>query len=85
MPQEQSRVCDTFEEFKRSTLFKREQLLAYPSLTKMFRQYNTVLPSSAAVERLFSVGGGIFRKNRYCLTDESFEMQLLLKLNKNVV
>jgi hypothetical protein len=36
----------------------------------------------AAVERLFSAGGGIFRKNLFRLKDESFEIQLMLKVNQ---
>ena len=51
------------------------------SVEKLFRKVNTTLPSSAAVERLFSHGAGIFKKNRYRLNDANFEMQLMLKLN----
>lgn len=53
-----------------------------PLIEKEFRPYNCILPSSAAVERLFSHGGGVFHQNCHSLKDDSFEMQLLLKLNK---
>ncbi|CAM1318689.1 Uncharacterised protein r2_g3065 [Pycnogonum litorale] len=58
-----------------------EELLSESVLLSIFRKYNTGLPSSAAVERLFSVGAGIFKKNRFSLSDENFEKHLLLKLN----
>ena len=50
---------------------------------KLFRKFNTSLPSSAPVERMFNSAGGIFTKRRQSLTDEHFEMQLLLKINQN--
>ena len=58
-----------------------ECLPGYPRVLQVFRKYNTVLPSSAAVERLFSSGKFIFRKNRHSLKDDSFEMHLLLNVN----
>jgi hypothetical protein len=53
----------------------------YHPLQKVFRKFNTPLPSSAAVERLFSKASGIYRKKRHNMTDENFERQLLLKAN----
>ena len=37
-------------------------------------QYNTTLPSSAVVERLFSLGKDILKPKRCGLSDEHFEM-----------
>ena len=55
----------------------------YPEVEKIFRQYIIALPSSAAVERLFTQGGGIFEKKRHQMSDLHFEQQLLLKLNNS--
>ena len=51
----------------------------------MFRYYNTGLPASAAVERLFSQAGLVFTAKRNRLTDKHFEMLVFLKVNKNVL
>ena len=52
-----------------------------PPLKELYVKHNTLLPSSAAVECLFSIAGNIFRKNRVKLTDMHFKQQLLLKMN----
>ena len=41
----------------------------------------TTVPSSAAVERMFSVGADVFKIKRHALADENFECQLLLNLD----
>ena len=56
-------------------------LKLYPVVLNMFKRYNTVIPSSAPVERLFSTGGKIMTP--YRLTDETFEQLLILKANSH--
>lgn len=48
---------------------------------EVFIRYNTPLPSSAAVERLFSSGGDILRSKRASLTSANFESLVFLKGN----
>jgi hypothetical protein len=53
----------------------------YPLVKKVFIEYNTTLPSSAPVERLFSFAGMVHSPKRNRLSDELFENLLLLKGN----
>ena len=50
-------------------------------LIDLFLRYNTAMPSSAAVERLFSLGKDIIRAKRSSLSDENFNMLMFLKGN----
>ena len=43
-------------------------------LKKLFIQFKTTLPSSAAVERLISLGKDILKPKRSGLSDKHFEM-----------
>jgi len=56
----------------------------HPLVKKVFVQKNTSLPSSAPVERLFSIGGQILTPRRNGLTGEHFEMLLMLRVNKTL-
>ncbi|XP_064454737.1 uncharacterized protein LOC135366014 [Ornithodoros turicata] len=60
-------------------------LAGHPVIRKVFLTYNTALPSSAAVERVFSVAADILTRKRGKMTDKNFEIQLLLKLNRCVI
>ncbi|XP_036340430.1 uncharacterized protein LOC118749757 [Rhagoletis pomonella] len=59
-----------------------EALHRFPTVKKMFVKYNTPLPSSAPVEKLFSFAGIVNRSTRQNLSDHNFEMLVLKKANK---
>lgn len=52
------------------------------ALNEAYIKYNTAVPSSAHVERLFSAGGQLYDKRRVSMCDKKFEMSFLLKYNK---
>ena len=54
---------------------------ATTSLREQFIKFNTPIPSSAAVERLFSLGKDILRPKRAGLSNEHFNMLVFLKGN----
>ncbi|XP_031340981.1 uncharacterized protein LOC116169093 [Photinus pyralis] len=53
----------------------------YAIINKLFIRYNTSLPSSAPVERMFSFASIINAPKRHALSDTNFENLVLLKAN----
>ncbi|KAG0693428.1 hypothetical protein GWK47_027517 [Chionoecetes opilio] len=51
----------------------------------LFIRYNTPVPSSAAVERLFSMGSDVMRPKRWSLTAKNLEKLVFLKGNMTLV
>ena len=57
-----------------------ECLHKYPTIKKLFCVFSAVLPSSAPVERVFSLGGAVLTAKRNRLTDSRL---LLMRYNKD--
>lgn len=62
-----------------------DSLKKFPAVKEVFLRYNTPIPSSAPVERLFSTGGQILTPRRCRMSDEHSEMLLLLNSNKSLM
>ncbi len=60
-------------------------LLQRQAWLDMFIRYNTPIPSSAAVERLFSIGSDILRPKRSSLTADNFEKLVFIKGNLHLL
>ena len=65
--------------------FWKEQQTVYPHLAKLAARYLSVPASSGPVERLFSIGGKIFRPERCRLTDNNFEKLMNIKCNAHLL
>uniref|UniRef100_A0A671WJW0 BED-type domain-containing protein n=1 Tax=Sparus aurata TaxID=8175 RepID=A0A671WJW0_SPAAU len=61
--------------------YELEILNQFPNLKKMYMKYNSPTPSSAPVERLFSLGGLVLSPKRNRLCDRRFEKLLLMRYN----
>jgi hypothetical protein len=75
---------DKVELFLQEGLTETKGILRHPEILRMFLRYNTELPSSASVERLFSTGVQIFKPTRNRLSDTTFERVLFLKTNSSL-
>ncbi|XP_065908790.1 zinc finger BED domain-containing protein 4-like [Dysidea avara] len=64
---------------------KLECLQNYPTVKKVFLKYNTILPSSAPVERLFSSGALVLTPKQNQLTDVWFERLMVMRFNEDFI
>ena len=56
----------------------------YPRVKEIFLRYNTGLPSSAPVERLFSAGPIVLTARRNRMDDDLFETALVVKVYRAI-
>ena len=58
-----------------------QSLEKHPIIKTLFMRYNTTIPSSVPVERLFSLAGITLTPKRSKLSDKTLEMLVLLRAN----
>lgn len=79
-------VENEIADFLNKSPTKKINVLNYtPILKKVFVKYNTPLPSSAPIERVFSIGACILTKKRGKMSDSNFEKTMLLKSNSKII
>lgn len=84
-PQVQSRtVTEEIKKYVEGTGKNLECLQDFPRVKQLFLKYNTMLPSTAPVQRLFSQKGNLVNCQRNILTDGYFERIQLLKYNSQL-
>ena len=83
-PDKRSGVNQTEQFLRESSPLRHFDLSVFSNDTikDLFIEFNTPIPSSAAVERLFSTGKDILKPKRSRLTDKHFEMLFFLRKNK---
>lgn len=67
--------------YLRSVATQIDTLNQFPTIKKISLKHNAATPSSAPVERLFSLGSLILSPKRNRLSDQKFEKLLLLRYN----
>ena len=66
-------------------LFWQVSESTFPNLASLACKYLPIPASSAAVERLFSIGGKIFRPERCRLSDKVFEQLMFIRCNGHLL
>lgn len=65
--------------FEKGPTTQLNSLFETPNILIVFLKYNSPLPSSAAVERDFSIASAVLTKKRGRMSDENFEKIMMLK------
>ena len=73
------------ERHKDPLLFWQVSESTFPNLASLACKYLPIPASSAAVERLFSIGGKIFRPERCRLSDKVFEQLMFIRCNGHLL
>lgn len=77
-------VMEEIRKYVEGTGKSLECLQDFPRVKQLFLKYNTTLPSTAPVQRLFSQKGNLVTSQRNFLTDDYFDRIQLLRYNSNV-
>ncbi|XP_051904113.1 uncharacterized protein zgc:161969 isoform X2 [Hippocampus zosterae] len=77
-------VTEEIRKYVEGTGKSLECLQDFPRVKQLFLKYNTTLPSTAPIQRLFSEKGNLATSQRNFLTDDYFERIQLLRYNVNV-
>ncbi|CAN9505897.1 unnamed protein product [Ophioblennius macclurei] len=80
-PIKQRGVMEEIRKYVEGTGKSLECLRDFPRVKQLFLKYNTTLPSTAPVQRLFSQKGNLVTSQRNFLTDDYFERIQLLRYN----
>ena len=72
------------DEKEKPLTFWKEKELDFPQLAKLAGHYLQTPASSGPVERLFSIGGKIFRPERCRLSDVMFEKLMFIRCNTDI-
>ena len=75
---------DEVEDYFRDTSTDMSSLERYKQIKNLFIQFNTAIPSSAPVERLFSQASLVHTIRRNRLSDSLLEQLILLKIHKKI-
>ena len=75
---ESASVIDQVNSYLTSKLTTVDMLTQYPAVAESFKKCNSTLPSSATVERLFSVASQILTKRRCRISDKNFDKLIFL-------
>ncbi|KAK4027332.1 hypothetical protein OUZ56_016342 [Daphnia magna] len=67
--------ADGVDSFLSDGMAELSSLERFPTIKKIFLEYNSALPSSAACERVFSTAGLNFTANRTRLSERSIILQ----------
>ncbi|XP_061702033.1 uncharacterized protein zgc:161969 [Syngnathoides biaculeatus] len=77
-------VTEEIRKYVEGTGKSLECLQDFPRVKQLFLKYNTTLPSTAPIQRLFREKGNLATSQRNFLTDDYFERIQLLRYNINV-
>jgi hypothetical protein len=76
-------IVNTWTETYRSEKLEDDDFQLNRNLMDLFIQFNTPVPSSAGVERLFSQAGDILRPKRISLSEDRFHQLMFMRGNRH--